>query len=95
MESCVHVDPTIIHQSDTLWQVFRYFGHSCSLSGIHDKQDLPHRGIFAFRWIIEKFKPRYHFHGHVHVYRPDEPVDTMWGQTRVINAYGYKEIELS
>lgn len=64
-------------------------------AGIHDKQDLPHRGIFAFRWIIEKFKPRYHFHGHVHVYRPDEPVDTMWGQTRVINAYGYKDIELS
>jgi len=62
-------------------------------AGIHDKQDLPHRGIFAFRWFIEKFKPRYHFHGHVHVYRPDEPVDTMFVKTRVINAYGYKEID--
>ena len=37
--------------------------------GIHDKPDLPHQGIKAFRWLIETFKPRYHFHGHIHVYR--------------------------
>lgn len=64
-------------------------------AGIHDKSDLPHQGIFAFRWFIEKFKPRYHFHGHVHVYRPDEPVDTQHAKTRVINAYGYKDIDIS
>lgn len=64
-------------------------------AGIHDKQDLPHQGIYAFRWLVEKFKPRYHFHGHVHVYRPDEPVDTLYAKTRVINAYGYKDIVIS
>jgi uncharacterized protein len=64
-------------------------------AGIHDKPDLPHQGIYAFRWFIEKFQPRYHFHGHIHVYRPDEPVDTLHGKTRVINAFGFKDIEIS
>ncbi|MEN6393562.1 MAG: metallophosphoesterase [Anaerolineaceae bacterium] len=63
-------------------------------AGIHDKSDLPHQGIYAFRWFIEKFQPRYHIHGHIHVYRPDETVDTLVGKTHVINAYGYKEIEI-
>lgn len=62
-------------------------------AGIHDKSDLPHQGINAFRWLIETFKPRYHIHGHIHIYRPDETVDTLHGRTRVINAYGYKEID--
>ncbi len=64
-------------------------------AGIHDKPDLPHQGIFAFRWFIEKFQPRYHIHGHVHVYRPDETVETIHGKTHVINAYGYKYIDIS
>lgn len=58
---------------------------------IHDKDDLPHRGIRAFRWLIETFKPRYHFHGHIHVYHPEAATETMWGATHVINAYGYRE----
>lgn len=59
--------------------------------GIHDKDDLPHRGIRAFRWLIETFKPGYHFHGHIHIYRPDATIETKLGTTRVINAYGYYE----
>jgi len=63
-------------------------------AGVHDMPDLPHQGIKAFRWFIQVFKPTYHFHGHVHVYRPDTPVDTVVNQTRVINAYSYKVVEL-
>ncbi|HSF80117.1 MAG TPA: metallophosphoesterase [Anaerolineales bacterium] len=59
--------------------------------GIHDKDDLPHQGIRAFRWLIETFQPRYHFHGHIHIYRPDASSETKLGLTRVINAYGYGE----
>jgi len=62
--------------------------------GIHDKEDLPHQGIKAFRWFIETFKPGYHFHGHIHVYRPDDTSMTMVGPTKVINAYGFRDLLL-
>ena len=60
---------------------------------IHDKDDLPHRGIKAFRWLIKAFQPAYHLHGHIHVYRQDEVTETQVGPTRVINAYGFRLID--
>ncbi len=62
--------------------------------GIHDKPDLPHQGIKAFRWLIETFKPRYYFHGHIHIYRQDTQTVTQHGSTTVINTYGYKETQV-
>jgi len=62
--------------------------------GIHDKLDLPHQGIKAFRWLIKVCKPKYHFHGHIHIYRPDAITETQFGSTRVINTYGYRETHL-
>lgn len=59
---------------------------------IHDLDDRPHRGIKAFRWLIETFQPAYHLHGHVHVYRNDTPTITRVGKTIVMNTYGYREI---
>ncbi len=60
---------------------------------IHDKDDPPHRGIRAFRWLIKVFKPAFHLHGHIHVYRQDTITQTAFGDTQVINTYGYREIE--
>jgi Icc-related predicted phosphoesterase len=60
-------------------------------AGIHDKSDLPHQGIKAFRWFIEVFQPGYHLHGHIHIYRPDAITETKHGQTRVINTFGFRE----
>jgi Icc-related predicted phosphoesterase len=62
--------------------------------GIHDAEDLPHQGIKAFRWFLRVFQPAYHFHGHVHIYRPDTAFVTQFGKTRVVNAFGYREFEL-
>ena len=62
--------------------------------GINDKQDLPHQGIKAFRWLLEKFKPNYHFHGHIHIYRQYEKKVTTFKSTKVINTYGYAETEI-
>ena len=62
--------------------------------GIHDKEDLPHQGIKAFRWLLRVFRPAYHFHGHVHIYRPDEVSLTRFVQTCVINTFGFREIKL-
>jgi Icc-related predicted phosphoesterase len=61
---------------------------------IHDKEDRPHQGIKAFRWFLQVFKPRYHFHGHTHVYRPDTIIRTDFYDTQVINSYGYLETDL-
>jgi Icc-related predicted phosphoesterase len=57
--------------------------------GIHDQTDLPHRGIKAFLWLIKVFKPEYHFHGHIHVYRSDTVIRTWYQDTWVINAYSH------
>ena len=62
--------------------------------GIHDKPDLPHQGIYAFRWLIETFKPRYHFHGHIHVYRQDVQTITRHADTMVINTYGFRKTQV-
>ena len=59
--------------------------------GIHDQEDHAHQGIDAFRWILSVFKPAYHFHGHIHVYRPDTVTETIYVETRVINTYGFRE----
>lgn len=57
---------------------------------IHDKEDLPHQGIKAFRWLIEVFKPAYHLHGHIHVYQQYDVTETLHVNTRVINVYGFR-----
>ncbi len=60
-------------------------------AGIHDLDDLPHRGIRAFNWIIKVFQPGFLIHGHIHLYRNDIAWYTQVGPTTVINAYGYRE----
>jgi len=63
--------------------------------GIHDKQDWTHHGVKAFNMIIQMFKPKYHFHGHNHIYETDKVVETQVGDTLVINTYGYRQIKLN
>ena len=62
---------------------------------IHDKEDLPHQGIKAFRWLIEKFKPTYHLHGHIHIYQQYDITETDHQGTRVVNSYGYKTLQFA
>jgi Icc-related predicted phosphoesterase len=42
--------------------------------------------------LVQRFKPAVHIHGHVHLYRPDDLYETIVGKTRVINAFGFREI---
>lgn len=68
--------------------------HSAA-EGIHDDDDIAHQGVQAFRWLIETFKPSLHLHGHVHLYNPLQPRETLHNKTRVINTFGYREITLN
>ena len=58
--------------------------------GVHEGEDWTHQGIKAFRWLIDTFQPAYHFHGHIHIYRPDTVAETRIGKTQVINTFQFK-----
>lgn len=62
--------------------------------GIHDQPDLCHQGFRAFRTLLDLFRPRYLIHGHVHVYGPGQPTETVYRHTRVINTYAYRILEI-
>jgi Icc-related predicted phosphoesterase len=62
--------------------------------GIHDRTDRAHLGFVAFRTFLRWFHPRYHLHGHTHVYDARTVTETRLGDTTVVNAYGAKTIEL-
>jgi Icc-related predicted phosphoesterase len=62
--------------------------------GIHDKSDLCHQGFRAFLSFMDRFRPRYLIHGHVHVYHPHEEVETVYRDTQVINTYGHRTLEI-
>lgn len=60
--------------------------------GVHDQKDYAHQGIRAFRWLDRVFQPRYHLHGHIHLYGVDQRQESFFGSTQVINCYGFREI---
>lgn len=62
--------------------------------GVHDAADPAHVGFKAFHGFMRAFRPRCLLHGHVHVYRRDDVTETRVGETRVINVYPYRVIEL-
>lgn len=61
---------------------------------IHDQDDLPHRGLKAFRWLVSVFQPYYHLHGHVHVIHPQTVTETRVKRSRVINTYGCRLLSI-
>lgn len=56
-------------------------------AGIHDMEDLPHKGFECFKELIKKYKPRYFIHGHVHMSYGRFPREDKFEETTVINAY--------
>ena len=52
------------------------------------------RGFAAFRTFLRLFRPRYHLHGHTHVYDARTVTQTRVGATTVINVYGARAIDL-
>jgi hypothetical protein len=63
-------------------------------SGIHDRPDRCHQGFRAFLTLMERFRPRYLIHGHVHIYGPLEETSTVYHDTQVLNTYGYRTLEI-
>lgn len=62
--------------------------------GIHDQPDRCHQGFEVFRWFLRTFRPRYHLHGHIHVYDNRTVTATRFHDTLVLNAYRYRELSV-
>ena len=56
--------------------------------GMGDMDDLPHRGFECFNTVLDRFKPKYMIHGHVHMnYGRKVKRVTERGDTKIINAF--------
>ena len=62
-------------------------------SGINDDNDLCHEGYNSFNKLLDKYSPKYFFHGHVHMNYGKKPRITVYNNTTIINAYDYYILE--
>ena len=63
--------------------------------GVGDLADPAHDGFLAFRDLIDRYKPQYLLHGHVHLsYGTDRTRERLCGQTKVINTCQRYELEI-
>ncbi|MBQ0000999.1 MAG: metallophosphoesterase [Clostridiales bacterium] len=75
------------------WKLFRHKGfdilltHSPALQ-LNDGRDLPHQGFRVFRDLMEKYRPKFFIHGHVHMsYGRQHKRYDKYQDTHIINAY--------
>lgn len=55
---------------------------------LNDARDLPHQGFKVFLTLLEKYKPRFFLHGHVHMsYGRNHKRYDRYQETHVINAF--------
>jgi Icc-related predicted phosphoesterase len=59
-----------------------------------DAEDPAHQGFKAFRWLLEVFRPRYHIHGHVHIYDRNDLVPYEFLDTTIVNTCTYQRLEI-
>ncbi|WP_328444862.1 metallophosphoesterase family protein [Amycolatopsis sp. NBC_00438] len=59
-----------------------------------DREDPPHRGFSCLHAVIDRLRPKWLLHGHIHPH--GEPVpDRIVGDTRIRNVVGHRIMELS
>ena len=63
--------------------------------GIHDGDDLCHRGFACFQWLIRRYRPRFFLHGHIHAHFEDAAErTTLFERTQVTNTYGWHILDI-
>ncbi len=74
-------------------QLLRYRGFDILLThapafALGDGDDITHQGYKAFLPLLEKYKPKYMVHGHMHLqYDRSLQRTTQYGDTKIINAF--------
>ena len=77
------------------FQLWRHKGFDILLThaparGINDFDSRAHRGFACFVELLDKYKPRYFVHGHIHKnYGTRVPQRTRRNETMIINAFEY------
>jgi hypothetical protein len=64
-------------------------------AGIHDAGDLAHRGFEGYLKLLRAFRPVLMIHGHHHIYNRNDVTETYFHDTKIINTYGYRLLELA
>ncbi len=62
--------------------------------GLGDREDLCHTGFESFLGLMDRHRPPLWLHGHIHLMSPLEKRETSRGETRVINVYGHRILEV-
>jgi Icc-related predicted phosphoesterase len=62
--------------------------------GIHDKEDLAHRGFRGLKRFMDWYRPRYMLHGHVHTWDRRDTVKTKYKNTCVMNINPFTVFEI-
>ncbi len=61
--------------------------------GIHDKEDLCHKGFKCYLWFLKTFQPKYMVHGHIHLYDSQEVRHSTYNNTAIVNAFSHYIID--
>lgn len=62
--------------------------------GFGIKNDPCHQGFKSFLFFIEKFKPSYLVHSHIHIYDENKRKISNYKGTKIINAYNYRILDI-
>lgn len=62
--------------------------------GLGDRKDRAHVGFEPFLGLIDRHKPPLWLHGHVHLYGPDQQRVTNRDETKVVNVFGHRILEV-
>ncbi len=97
---CMYTEQQMQRRVRKLWRKLRKHGGFDILlthapaRGLNDFDTLSHRGFECFLTLLDKYRPKYFIHGHIHrTYAHNVPRRDQYGDTTVINAYEYCEIE--
>jgi hypothetical protein len=61
---------------------------------VNDRPDPAHRGFVTLRDFLERWRPSYHLHGHIHLYDRSQPYRQRFADSDVINVFPYKVLEI-
>lgn len=62
--------------------------------GLGDAEDQAHVGFESFLELIDRYEPSLWLHGHVHLYGPEGQRVVRRGETKVVNVFGHRIIEV-
>ena len=62
--------------------------------GLGDREDLCHTGFESFLGLVDRYEPPLWLHGHIHLMSPLEERETSRGETRILNVYGHRILEV-